>query len=122
MDILNQPTNTNDNTPPASSSEDIKNILEAILTEKNATDIVTIDLKGKSDMADYMIIASGNNTTHVGALSEHVSKALKAQHIFSNIEGRPVNEWVLVDSPYVIVHIFKPETRELYNLEKMWAQ
>ena len=68
-----------------------------------------------------MIIASGNSTTHVGALAEYIDAAFRQHGIDpSALEGRPENEWVLVDTPYVIVHLFKPEVRGMYNLEKMW--
>lgn len=123
--------NTIDIIPPATTVEqtahttidatDLLTLVKNTLDQKNASDIVIIDLEGKSDMADYMIIASGNNTTHVGALSEHVTRTLKDHNILAQIEGRPQNEWVLVDCPYIVTHIFKPETREIYHLEKMWS-
>ena len=72
-------------------------------------------------MADYMIIASGNSSTHVGALSGYVYDSLKQQDILASIEGKPLNDWVLVDTPHVIVHLFRPEIREIYHLEKMWS-
>ena len=92
------------------------------LEDVKAEDIVTIGLSGKSDIADYMIVASGRSQRQVGAAAEHVRKAAKA---LSGrpiaLEGMPACDWVLIDTGDVIVHIFRPEVREFYNLEKMWS-
>ncbi len=106
--------------PSESQSLFLKDVIEDILTTKNAHDIHTIDLHGKSDIADYMIVASGNSTTHVRALSEYVVKLLKENNQTAHIEGKPQNDWVLIDNPHVIVHLFRPEIRDIYQLEKMW--
>ena len=88
-----------------------------------AYDIVTIDLKDKSSMADYMIIASGNSSRHIQALSEQVLEKFKDSGLKeSKIEGKDSNEWKLVDGIDLIVHIFHPEKRKFYELEKMWAE
>jgi ribosome-associated protein len=92
------------------------------LDEAKALDIVSIDLEGKSSIADYMIVASGRSTRHVGAIADQVMKALKKETKFRiKVEGLPHCDWVLIDGGDVIVHIFRPEVREFYNLEKMWS-
>jgi len=91
------------------------------LEGSKALDIVTIDLAGKSDLADYMVIASGSSNRHVGAIAAKLAEYMKEKgHLPKAPEGFPECDWVLVDNPYVIVHIFRPEIRKFYNLEKMW--
>jgi ribosome-associated protein len=92
------------------------------LDKQKAEDIVSIDLIGKADFADRMIIASGTSARHVGSLADKVRQALKEagyEHI--PVEGEDSCEWVLVDAGNIIVHLFKPEVRRYYNLEKMWS-
>ena len=92
------------------------------LEDVKAEDIAIIGLTGKSDIADYMIIASGRSQRQVAAASERVQKAVKSlSGQAPAIEGLPTADWVLIDSGDVIVHIFRPEVREFYNLEKMWS-
>ena len=92
------------------------------LEEDKAEDIVVIDLKGKSSFADYMVIASGRSTRQVGAIADHLADRLKqAGHGYIPIEGKQQGDWVLVDGGDVVVHIFRPESRTFYALEKMWA-
>lgn len=86
-----------------------------------AEDIVSIDLTNKSPMADFMVIASGRSNRHVQAIAEHLSEALKKEGIGGRAEGLPQGDWVLVDAMDVIVHVFRPEVRAFYNLEKMWG-
>ncbi len=103
------------------SSSKICKDIEKILTEKNAQDIVSIDLKGKSALADYMIIVSGSNRTHLGALANHIALYAKKQGMKSHgIEGSTESSWVIIDIGDIIIHIFMPETRTLYDLESMW--
>ncbi len=92
------------------------------LDEDKAEDIVVIDLEGKTTYADHMIIASGRSHRHVGAIAEHLIENLKhdAKRPVST-EGRQQGDWVLVDAGDVVVHIFRPEVRAFYNLEKMWG-
>lgn len=91
------------------------------LEAEKAEDIVTIDLESKSSMADYMVVCSGRSARQVGSLAEKLSASLKIEHeIFSRIEGKSAGDWVLLDAGDVIVHIFRPEVREFYQLEKMW--
>ena len=99
-----------------------KNIIET-LDKNKAQDIVSIDLKDKSSMADYMIIASGTSSRHIQALSEQVLEKLKDNGIKdSKIEGKDSSEWKLVDGIDLIIHIFHPEKRKFYELEKMWSE
>ncbi len=92
------------------------------LDEDKAQDIVCIDLKGKSSVADTLIIASGRSHRHVGALADHVLRALKdAGHGKAKVEGLPACDWVLIDVGDVVVHIFRPEVRTFYNIEKIWS-
>ena len=101
----------------------IKNSIEKILDNNKAKDITTIDLKNKSYIADYMIIASGTSSRHLQSLSEILVSELKKIGLDNcRMEGKDSNDWKLVDAYDVIVHIFHPEKREFYNLEKMWSQ
>ena len=102
---------------------DLKSVVINTLDLNKAQDIVTIDLKDKSSMADYMIIASGTSSRHIQSLSEQVLEKLKDNGIKnSKIEGKESNEWKLVDGIDLIVHIFHPEKRKFYDLEKMWSE
>ena len=102
---------------------DLKNIVIETLDSNKAQDIISIDLKDKSSMADYMIIASGNSSRHIQALSEQVLEKLKDNGVKnSKIEGKDSNEWKLVDGIDLIVHIFHPEKRKFYELEKIWSE
>ena len=92
------------------------------LDEDKAEDIVLIDLKGKSSMADAMVIASGRSQRHVSALADHLARAIKdAGYGRAPIEGLPQCDWVLIDAGDVIVHLFRPEVRAFYNIEKIWS-
>ena len=94
-----------------------------ILDSNKALDIVTINLEGKSYMADYMIVASGTSSRHIQALSEQVFENFKRNGIKnSKIEGKDSNDWKLVDGIDLIVHIFNPEKRKFYELEKIWSE
>ena len=102
---------------------DLKKIIIKTLDINKAQDIVSIDLKDKSSMADYMIIASGTSSRHIQALSEQVLEKLKDNGLKeSKIEGKESNEWKLVDGIDLIVHIFHPEKRKFYELEKIWSE
>ena len=92
------------------------------LEDDQAKDIVSIDLAGKSDVADALVICSGRSQRHVGAMADKLQRALKeAGHGTPSIEGMPACDWVLIDAGDVIVHLFRPEVREFYNLERSWA-
>lgn len=99
----------------------LKDNILAWLDDAKAEDIVLIDLKGKSTVADYMVIASGRSDRHVGAIAEQVERKLKdTGHGRVRSEGKESCDWVLVDVGDVVLHVFRPEVRDFYNLEKMW--
>ena len=101
----------------------IKDNIEKVLDDNKAQNIVCIDLKNKSYIADYMVIASGTSSRHLQALSEILVTQLKKLGIDNcRIEGKDSSDWKLVDAHDVIVHIFHPEKREFYDLEKMWSE
>lgn len=93
----------------------------ASLEDSKAEDIVSIDIQGKSSLGDYMVVASGRSHRHVGAVADNLLKALKdAGFGNARVEGLTGADWVLIDAGDVIVHIFRPEIREFYNIEKLW--
>jgi ribosome-associated protein len=101
----------------------LKSIILDTLDSNKALDIVSIDLKNKSSMADYMIIASGTSSRHIQALSEQVLEKLRSNGVKnSKIEGKESSDWKLVDGIDLIVHIFNPEKRKFYELEKIWSE
>ena len=101
---------------------ELKNKIIRILDSNKALDIVTIDLKGKSSIADLMIIASGTSSRHIQALSEQFLEEFKVNGILNcKIEGNESSDWKLIDGIDLIVHVFNPEKRNFYELEKMWA-
>jgi len=103
------------------SSEDLLERILASLDDDKAEDIVTIDLRGKSAMADYMVICSGRSTRQVASIAEKLTDRLKQDlGRSSKVEGKDQGDWVLIDTGDVIVHVFRPEVREFYQLEKMW--
>ncbi len=99
----------------------VRSILHS-LEDAKAEDIVSIDLRGKTSIADMLLMASGRSTVHVGAIAEHVVKACKEAGLAApRVEGMPACDWVLIDAHDVIVHVFRPEVRQFYNLEKLWG-
>jgi ribosome-associated protein len=99
------------------------NIILSRLDDMKAEETITIDLRGKSAFSDYMIVTTGRANRHVGAIAENVTKALKENGIKNiHVEGLPNCDWVLIDSGDVVVHVFRPEVREFYNLERLWTQ
>ena len=101
----------------------LKRIILNTLDSNKALDIVSIDLANKSSIADYMIVASGTSSRHIQALSEQVLEKFKNSGIKNcKIEGKESNNWKLIDGMDVIVHIFNPEKRKFYELEKMWSE
>ena len=104
------------------SLKQLERLILTSLDDHKAEDVVSINLTGKSDFADRMIVASGNSQRHVGSLATYVVEALKkAGYTSVPVEGQDSCEWVLVDAGNIIVHLFKPEARSYYNLEKMWS-
>lgn len=103
--------------------EFIRDIILKTLDENKAEDIVTIPLKGKSAIADYMVIASGRSARHVVGLSNNISESLaKDAQTKIRFEGKDNGDWVLGDTGDIIVHLFRPEVREFYNIEKIWCE
>ena len=104
-------------------NRNLKSIILETLDSNKALDIISIDLKNKSSMADYMIIASGTSSRHIQALSEQVLEKLKTNGVKnSKIEGKESLDWKLVDGIDLIVHIFNPDKRKFYELEKIWSE
>ncbi len=102
---------------------EIKNLIETTLDNNKAKDIISIDLKKKSYIADYMIIASGTSSRHLQSLAENLVTELKKIGLNDcRIEGKESNDWKLVDALDIIIHLFHPEKREFYDLEKMWSE
>ena len=107
--------------PGELSSDALLAVILASLDDEKAEEVVAIDLRGRSDMADYMVICSGRSSRQVAAISEKLVDRLKQDHRrASRIEGKETGDWVLIDTGDVIVHVFRPEVREFYQLEKMW--
>ena len=108
----------------SSKSHKRQPVLDAILQsldDDKAEDVVAIDLRGKSEIADNMVIASGRSTRQVSAMADHLIEKLKAEFgIICRSEGKEQGDWVLIDAGDVIVHVFRPEVRDFYQLEKMW--
>ncbi len=106
--------------PAASAS--LSHLIIDALEDAKADDIVSIDLAGKTSLADTMIVASGRSQRHVGAIADRLIERLKEEGVRdTRVEGMPLCDWVLIDAGDVIVHSFRPEAREFYNLEKMWG-
>jgi len=102
---------------------DLKKIIIKTLDSNKALDIVSIDLKDKSSIADYMIVASGTSSRHIQSLSEQVLEKFKINGLKNcKIEGKDSTEWKLVDGIDIVVHIFNPEKRKFYELEKIWSE
>jgi ribosome-associated protein len=101
----------------------LRTLIEASLEDDKAEDIVVIDLRGKTTIADYMIVATGRSQRHVTTLADHLVERIKKLGIQRSVpvEGKARSDWVLVDAGDVIAHLFRPEVREFYNLEKMWG-
>jgi ribosome-associated protein len=101
---------------------DLESLLLTRLDDDKAQDVVSIDLKDKSSVADRMIVASGRSHRHVGAMADHLLRALKDVGFGrARVEGLPHCDWVLIDAGDVIVHLFRPEVRSFYNIEKIWS-
>jgi ribosome-associated protein len=106
----------------AADTKAVLSLVERTLDDGKAEDVVVIDLTGKSSIADYMVIATGRSARQVAALAEHLREALDATGLKRlSIEGEKQADWVLIDAGDIIVHLFRPEVRAFYNLEKMWG-
>jgi ribosome-associated protein len=104
------------------SAKETLRIVLARLEDMKAEDTITVDLTGRSSISDYMVVTSGRSQRHVAAVAEHVIKDLHAAGVPGvRVEGMRQSDWVLIDAGDVIVHVFRPEVRAFYNLEKMWS-
>ena len=102
-------------------AEEILRLVLARLDDMKAEDTLTIDLRGKSSIGDYMVVSSGRSQRHVGSVADRVIEDLHKVRVAARVEGVPHCDWVLIDAGDVIVHVFRPEVRAFYNLEKMWS-
>lgn len=104
------------------TGDDVLELVKTYLDNDKAENIAVIDLNGKTEIADYMVIATGTSQRHVGAMTDHIYRNLKNKGVKGiAIEGMPQCDWVLVDAGDVIIHLFRPEVRDFYNLEKIWT-
>lgn len=104
------------------TADELLAVVIASVEDDKAEEIIQIDLRGRSDVADYMVICSGRSTRQVAAISEKLAEKLKSTfHFTAKMEGRETGDWVLIDAGDVVVHVFRPEVREFYQLEKIWA-
>jgi len=104
------------------TGEKLLELAKTSLDDDQAEDVVVIDLEGKSTIADYMVVASGRSSRHVAAMAEHLRERLKGAGVTGiSVEGATRADWILIDGGDVIVHIFRPEVRAFYGLEKMWG-
>ena len=107
---------------PADLSDELHNLVLSQLDDDQAMEVVSIPLEGKSSVADYMVIASGRSTRQVAAMAQKLAERVKqAGHGPARVEGLPAADWVLIDAGDVVVHLFRPEVRSFYNLERMWS-
>lgn len=106
---------------PEVTSDELLDFVLKSLNDDKAEEIITIDLRGKSAMGDYMVVCSGRSSRQVGSLAEKLSDKLKQElGRLSKMEGKGAGDWVLLDTGDIIIHVFRPEVREFYQLEKMW--
>jgi len=104
------------------SSDTLLNCIIKSLSENKAEDITTIDLRGRTSIGDFMVVASGRSTRQVSSISQKLVDILKTDlGRLSKVEGKDAGDWVLIDTGDIIVHVFRPEVREFYQIEKMWA-
>ncbi|AWZ02328.1 MAG: ribosome silencing factor [Rhodobiaceae bacterium] len=115
------PTSAGEKSTQAQSNAMLDLVLTCLDDDK-AEEIVSINLEGKSAIADHMVVASGRSQRHVGALADHLTRRMKEEGLGNaRVEGLQQSDWVLIDGGDVIIHIFRPEVREFYKLEKMWS-
>jgi len=103
-------------------AKELSNFIQHVLDENSAQDVIEIDIRGKSSIADYLLVASGRSNRHVSALADYVQRGLKERGFKDLVvEGQEASDWVLIDAGDVILHVFRPEVRVFYNLEKIWS-
>ncbi len=108
--------------PPVQIDQALVKLVLETLDDSKAENVISINLLGKTSIADVMVVASGRSDRHVGAIAEHIVQSLKEHgHDVPRVEGFPQCDWVLIDAGDMIIHVFRPEVREFYNLEKMWG-
>ncbi len=117
-------TRTRANDPdPLAQSRELLALVQASLDDDKAEEVAVIELAGKSDIADFMVVASGRSSRQVGAMAQHLREKLKGACVTGiSVEGAARADWVLIDGGDIIVHLFRPEVRAFYNLEKMWGE
>ena len=104
-------------------TENFLELVKKTLDENKAEDVVIINLEGKTDIADFMLIASGSSRRHVGSMADHIQRKLKTNGLKDiKVEGLDYCDWVLIDAGSIIIHLFRPDVRVFYNLEKMWER
>jgi ribosome-associated protein len=103
------------------NAEEILSLVLTRLDDMKAENTVTIDLRNKSSIGDYMVVSSGRSQRHVGSVADRVVEDLRKAGVRARVEGTPHCDWVLIDAGDVVVHVFRPEVRDFYKLEKMWA-
>ena len=102
-------------------AEEILRLVLARLDDMKAEDTLTIDLRNKSSIGDYMVVSSGRSNRHIGSVADRIVEDLRKAGVTARVEGVPHCDWVLIDASDVIVHVFRPEVRAFYNIEKMWS-
>lgn len=103
------------------NGDQVLEFVNAYLDDDKAENVVVVDLEGKTEIADYLVVATGTSQRHVGAMTHHIQRNLKLEGVQGvAIEGAPQCDWVLIDAGDVIIHLFRPEVRDFYNLEKIW--
>ncbi len=119
---MTNPAPANDMAPAADTVAALHALVMQSLDDDQAQETISIPLEGKSSIADHMVIASGRSSRQVAAMAQHLAERIKKETGRSaRVEGLPVADWVLIDAGDVIVHLFKPEVRSFYNLERMWG-
>ena len=121
-DVKSDPTPGLEPTAIGTLDQTLEELILSRLDADKAEDVVLIDLRGKSPIADSIVVASGRSQRHVGALADHLLRTLKdAGYGRARVEGMPACDWVLIDAGDVVVHLFRPEVRAFYNIEKIWS-
>lgn len=117
-----RPTETAETGRPAIDVEDLHRLVLQSLDDDQAQEVISIPLEGKSNIADHMVIATGRSTRQVASMATKLAEKIKeARGRAPRLEGLPAADWVLIDADDVVVHLFRPEVRSFYNLERMWA-
>jgi ribosome-associated protein len=119
--ISKKPRDSKSEKTPVKKSSVIYDLIMAALDKEKGEDVVSIDLSGKTALADYMVIVTGTSSRQVTSMAEKLRDALSKEGVKARLEGMETGDWVIVDAGDVIVHLFRPEVRSFYNLEKLWS-